>query len=280
MLGFGALGEFALGEGPTQRQGGIFSQFSSPIRRAGLAVAVASTTFSGFVAPPPAQAAIPFTKFSEPAKKKPQLAVWNFSIPPAGTQTAIFTQFSAPTLKKRIPQSFDNAPQPGFFQPAVFSAFDQPRFAKAKPALQPQGLFETVPAIPPFTGFATFAQPLKAKTNVQYGFQPFIAPPVVPDTHDGVFVKKKRKKVGPDPIDLELEEKAKRRAAIELAVYGPEVTYEPQRSILEPLPPAPPPNVEDLARVIVQARNAEIEAQRLALEQDDEDVLEMILRDL
>jgi len=65
MLGFGPLGELALGEIPDD-QIQSFGNFGLPLRKSGLAAAVIATTFVGFVAPPPAQAALVFTKFSQP----------------------------------------------------------------------------------------------------------------------------------------------------------------------------------------------------------------------
>lgn len=253
MLGFGALGEFALGEGPTPKTFLAGSQWAAPVKRTGLAVAIVAGSFTGFVPPPPAQAKGQFTQFAQPAAKKPQLASWHFTAPAPQAQTAIFSAFSQP------------------FAPRIML-----------PDEQPSVLFEVLPPVlPPFTGFASFDIPLQAKVNIAIHVGRWWGPITLPvDTHDGVWIKKKRKKPDRDPIDLELEERAKRRAAIELAVYGPEVTYEPQPSIIKTHAPIPPPNVEDLAKTIVALRTAEIEAQRKAIEQDDEDVLEMILRDL
>lgn len=258
MLGFGALGEFALGEGPTSTaapaqtlSGG--NEWPDFVKKAGLTAAVIATTFGGFVAPPQARAAT-FTKFSEPLRK-PNIALhaaWKFNPTVQRTQTAIFAQFSQPQISRvNLPDE------------------------------QPSALFEVLPPqVAPFAGFARFIEYLPKK-SVIFLYSAFPPTPVlipVIDTHDGVWVKKKRRH-GRDPLELELEERSKRRAAIELAVYGPEVTYEaPPATIFAP--PAPPPNVEELARAIMAAKQMLEQQQRAALEQDDEDVLEMILRDL
>lgn len=176
----------------------------------------------------------------------------------------------------------------GFVAPAApvhagpFTQFSQPIAPRVVlPDEQPSALFEIEPPTsPPFTGFARFDLPIRAKYNVAL-FTNFTIVPFTPvvDTHDGVWVKRKKKRSGPDPLDLELEERAKRRAAIELAIYGPEVTYEPPPSPIAE-PSKPPPNTEELTRIIMQMKAAEFEAKRRADEQDDEDVLEMILKDL
>lgn len=98
MLGFGALGEFALGEGPNAVRRGSFTQFSSPIKKAALSVAVAGS-FSGFLAPPPAKAARSFVAFSQPLQQKKTTqvsAVWGFVRPAAPAPGGIFSSFSQP----------------------------------------------------------------------------------------------------------------------------------------------------------------------------------------
>lgn len=252
MLGFGSLGEFSLGETPTPT--GATTQTyvpNSDWSRKGMAVAVIATTFVGFVSPPPVQASI-FTAFSQPLAKKPLLSLWNFSVLTPQIKTAIFTQF--PQINR--PSSLANEP--------------------------PFGLFETAPQLSPFMGFAKFESIRRAKPNIALisDFKPVpVLIPVV-DTHDGVFVKRKSKrKDWRDPIELELEEKAARRAAIELAIYGPEVEYKEPPTVFAAPPPAPP-DVGDLAKVMAMAQAAQFQERRSRAEHDDEDDLESILREI
>lgn len=295
-LGFDALGRLALGQlpqtavAPAARTLTFGSAWTAP-RKAGLAAAVIATTFAGFVAPPQARATTTFNKFSEPFRKAnlALLATWQFSpAAPRTTQTAIFTKFSQPQIPRvNLPDEqpsalFEVRPPPVIS--IAFTQFSQPIVSRANLSdEQPSTLFEVLPPIaPPFTGFARFEGIIRAKLNVALYSTPLWLPTIAPavDTHDGVWVKRKRKKLDRDPLELEIEEKAKRRAAIELAVYGPEVTYEPPAPSLFAPTVQPPPNVEDLTRAIMAAKQMQEQQQRVALEQDDEDVLEMILRDL
>lgn len=222
MPGFGALGEFALGEGPFAQTLPTGAQWSTPVRKAGLAIAVIAGSFTGFVPQPPAQAA------------------------------------------------------------PIFSQFSQPQFQRSViPDEQPSALFEFAPPAPPFTGFCTFEGPIKAKLNVALISSRWWQPITLPvDTHDGVFVKKKRKKLDRDPIELELEEKARRRAAIELAVYGPEPEISAQISPEKPVINRPPPDVSELARMVLATREAEAERIRQEQIQAEEDDIEAILKDI
>lgn len=254
MLGFGALGQFALGEGPFAPTRPVGSQWAAPVRKAGLAVAVIAGSFTGFVPQPPAQAAPVFTQFSQPIAQP----------------------------KTAVQIGFTNAPQPAFVQPYVFGTFSQPLLLRNPVAdEQPSTLFEVEPPqAPPFTGFATFEGIIRAKFNVALHATRWWQPITLPvDTHDGVWVKKKKKR-GPDPIDLELEEKARRRAAIELAVYGPDPDISAQISPEKPVIHSPPPDVTDLVRIAIAMQQAEKE--RLQQEQikSDEDDLEAILKDI
>lgn len=253
MLGFGALGEFALGEGPTQRQGFSGGQWQTPVRKAGLTVAVIATTFAGFIAPPPAQAAIPFSKFSEPPKKTTPAweLPWLFKIPVPQPQTTVFASFSQPLISR-----------------------------VALPDEQPNTLFEVLPPQgPPFTGFAQFTDILRGKLNLalfdQFTFVPTIPPAI--DTHDGVYVKKRKKKPYDAALD-ELETRRKRREAIELAIYGPPVEYKlpeltfPARVVK--------PDIGDLPQIILKAKLEQAKQIRARLEADDEDDLDQILKDI
>jgi hypothetical protein len=98
------------------------------------------------------------------------------------------------------------------------------------------------------------------------------------DTNDGVWVKRKRKKVGPDPIELELAEKSSRRAALELAIYGPEVEFTIPAPVFES--PKPYVDVSELAKVIAQAQADQHQELRLKAEADEEADLESILREI
>ncbi len=250
MLGFGALGEFALGEGPNPRQGFSGGQWPGPARRAGLTVAVIATTFVGFV-------------------------------PPPAVQAAVFSQFSqSQTKPKQVIADFTNAPQPAFVQPYIFSAFAQPAAQRLPfPDEQPSTLFEVEPPQPaPFTGFAQFEIPLRVKVNQALYAWEWWQPITLPiDTHDGVWVKKKKKR-GPDPIDLELAEKASRRAALELAIYGPPVVddYKPAEAPKY----SPPPDVTELVKTVLAAQQAHQQRIRAKDMADDEDDLESILKDI
>jgi hypothetical protein len=293
ILGFDAIGRLALGQLPpataTAAAPNVFSASAAPLRKAGLTAAVIATTVAGFIPPPQAQAALEFTQFSQPIFKKPiQQQPWLTTPAFIAPVNPPFSQFSQPrpsrvTLPDEQPSTlFEVAPPP--IVSIAFSQFSQPRYPRTVLAdEQPSALFEVLPPpAPPFTGFARFEEVIRARARVdlltQFSFTPLFIPP---DTHDLVFMgdQFRKKKKGKSPIDLELERKAKLRADLELAVYGPEVSYEPP--VVEiPATPAAPPNVEELTRAIMAARAAHEHAQRAEIEQDDEDVIEMILRDL
>lgn len=248
-LGFDSIGKLGLGELPQPDQPiAVGTQWTSPVRKAGLSVAVIATTFVGFV-PPPAPAKPVFASFSQPLRKPIKQAPWNFCIPAPKQATA------------------------------VFSAFSQPQPRKAR--VEGRTLYEPQPpAGPPFTGFAKFDNFLpKPKTTFLYSaFQP--AQLLVPslDTHDGVFVKKKRRGKQYDSAEDEFEIRRKRREAIYDALQGPPVTYTLPDLVLPPR--AEPPNVEELAKTMMAAQIQAKEAQRLAELQADDDDLEQILKDI
>lgn len=254
MLGFGALGQFALGEGPFAQSLSVGSQWQTPVRRTGLAVAVLATTFAGFVAPPPAQARV-FSQFSQP-------------------------QLPRINLPDELPSALLEVRPPPVISIA-FAQFSQPSLARIViPDEQPSALFEILPPIaPPFTGFTSFDGIIKARFNIALTAWQWWQPIILPvDTHDGVWVKRK-KRSGRDPIDLELEEKASRRAALELAVYGLE------KPIAQPKPVKAAvinslPDVADLAKTVLLARQAHQESIRNQANADDEDDLESILREI
>jgi hypothetical protein len=251
MLGFGALGQFALGEGPVQIRGlSGGNEWPDIVKKTGLTVAVIATTFVGFVPPPPAQA------------------------------RAVFTKFSQPQSNKTVLHGFTNAPQRAFVQPYIFTKFSQPAFQRSPlPDEQPSALFEILPpAQPPFTGFARFAEVIRARITIA-DFKPWpIFVSLTRDSHDGVFVKKKRRKPAYDAAADELEIRRKRREAIEFAFHPP-VEYSLPDLALPPRPAAPP-NVDDLAKAILQAQQqAEQHKRAMDLQQDDDD-LEQILKDI
>ena len=111
-------------------------------------------------------------------------------------------------------------------------------------------------------------------------FAPSFVPPIRPAILD-VFVKdwRKKRRRGRDPIELEIEEKAKRRAALELAIYGPEAAEIAARAPEMPVIHTPP-NVEELAKIIAAAQRELAQSQHLQALSDDENDLEAILRDI
>lgn len=287
LLGFDAIGRLALGQLPqTQRQTlGFGGAWDGQVRKAGLAAAVIATTFVGFVAPPQAQASQPFTQFSQPLAIKTISASWSFVTAPAQAQTAIFTAFSQPfsprvNLPDEQPSAlFEVAPPPVIS--TAFSQFSQPQFNRAVISdEQPSTLFEILPPVaPPFTGFATFDGIIRGRLNIALTAWQWWQPIILPvDTHDGVWVKRK-KRSGRDPIDLELEEKASRRAALELAVYGPAKQIIPPKPVKRPVINSPV-DVADLAKIVLNARQAHGESIRAQALSDDEDDLESILKDI
>lgn len=104
-------------------------------------------------------------------------------------------------------------------------------------------------------------------------------PTAVFNTLDDAGYYRKKKRKGPDPLDLELAEKASRRAALELAVYGPEEVIAPQNFTKKPVIHTAP-DVADLAKTIFSARIAHAESIRAQQIADDEDDLESILREI
>jgi hypothetical protein len=287
MLGFGALGQFALGEGPVQIRGlSAGNEWPDIVKKTGLTVAVIATTFAGFVPPPPAQAAPVFAKFSQPLIPRINLPDEQpsalFEILAPSQSTPVFARFADPSPVRRILHGFTNAPQPAFVQPYIFGQFSQPAFQRSPlPDEQPSALFEILPPAPaPFTGFARFAEVIRTRITIaDFKQWPIVYP--LPDTRDIVFVddrKKKRRKPAYDAAADELEIRRKRREAIEFAFHPP-VEYSLPDLALPPRP-APPPNVDDLAKAILQAQQmAEQHKLAMDLQQDDDD-LEQILKDI
>lgn len=292
-----AISELAIGEisAAPVPSGGMFSSFSQPMKKTGFSAAVVATIGAGFVAPPPAPAPHVFSQFSQPAQKplSPALAASvQFEVtppvfvPPPPTPPAVFSSFSQPIVRPAVlpserPSALFEAPPQQIITP-VFTRFSQPAARPSLPAERPNQLLEVAPpSLPPFTGFAQFSIPVRpVNCAIKFAsFQPTQLFVAQPDTHDLVLVSDQfRKKKRRDPIQDELDRRARLRADLELAVYGPEVTYEPQRPVIEA--PKAPPNVGELAAVIMRVKEAEREAQRHAIDQDDEDVIELILRNL
>jgi hypothetical protein len=237
----------------------------------------------------PAATIAVFSSFSQPAPAKQSVAnqtasAINTPIIPTPSP-AVFSKFSQPQAPRvNLPDEqpstlFEVAPPPVIT--IAFSQFSQPQFSRSViPDEQPSTLFEVLPPpAPPFTGFATFEGITRAKFNVALYSTPWL-PIIIPqDTHDGVWVKRKRKRTGPDPIDLELAEKASRRAALELAIYGPEVEYSEPPTPFAASPPAPI-DVRDLAATIASAQAAKHQALLAQQDQDEETDLETILREI
>lgn len=258
----GALGQYALGQTDTPSAPSpavIYPVFSSSTIRAPkriLSAAIIGTTFIGFVAPPqPAKANI-FSQFS-PALKRLNKALYIgwLSTP---------VQFSFP-----VPQ-FTKFSQP---EKSRYTIFDESQSVFYPPAEPPK---------PPFTGFSSFEGIIKARLNVarfsDSNFIPFIVEPI--DTHDGVFVKRKRKRHSEDRrYKDEAEVRFKRRAAIFDAIHGPELEYTLPPFILPPQPPQFP-NLGNLPSAILAAQQQQIADMKVREAQEDEDDLENILKDI
>lgn len=312
MLGFDAIGALALGQAPTAAAPASTTPFNqyewaTPKRlrsavpqllSVNLALIATLGPFSQGLSPPayPLKAsrphpitvnnsllALPFSQLNWSASKKT-----GFAVLPVFPNLALIANlgpfrqgdFGTPRLLRASP------PQPIPFNlslianlgPFTQTNWNVPLRPMALPAFAPFNvpLFNLEET--PFTN-ALFTASARFRLNpVAPAFNLTIYLPIQ-DTHDGVWVKRKRKRHGPDPIDLELQEKASRRAALELAVYGPEVEYREPSTVVDALPPAPP-NVAELAQVIASAQAAQHQQARLQAEQDDEDDLEAILREI
>jgi hypothetical protein len=283
MLGFGALGEYALGEGPktaTAATAPKQAYISPPTLRPrssvpqsvglNLALIASLTPFVQRDWAPPKRAPRPVLSLSR-SQSLPLVA----NLGPFRQQ-----DFTKPASPRRSPPQLASL---NLNLIANLGPFRTNFVAGTKPVAAVSFIAPNIPLlVQQSTPFANFVYPAAVKAKFAlpaYSYNVALYTPIL-DTHDGVWVKKKRKKLDRDPLDLELEEKAKRRAAIELAVYGDPKTYELPPEVKFYGTPAPPPNVEDLTKAIMAAKQMQ-EQQRLAeLEQDDEDVLEMILREI
>jgi hypothetical protein len=245
MLGLGALGEFALGQGPTPSGPFTQSDFAKSVR-------IKSSAFVILGSSAVLLAATPFTNLPQAQARTPKQPVQFVS----GVNLSLLTpfiprDFSSQRVQKRFARDkiYPNLVLSNFSVP--FTPIDWSRPRSIKPS-----------QVPVLNGFHILHQPIV-------------------DLHDGgVFVKRKSKrKDWRDPIELELEEKAARRAAIELAIYGPEVEYKEPPTVFAAPPPAPP-DVGDLAKVVAAAQAAQFQDQRSRDEHDEEDDLESILREI
>jgi len=221
MLGFGTLGELALGQLPSISSGPSFSSFSSDPTPRKLPIAVVSTTYVGFV---PVQVRQPtvFTSFSQPSAKKQITHNQGFVTQPVAqvvTVTPVFTGFSQPQPTKVRPQTdlttqlqpivvattvvaggdfsdFDLVQtkknlQQGFtgfvFAPPVvtpvFSKFSDPQYSKVRPQSDTaRALFQAPVVVTTVTGnFADFSL-VQNKKSQQQGFTGFVFTPPVQTT--------------------------------------------------------------------------------------------------
>ncbi len=253
MTVFGALTQFAVVDvGSGALPSGFFGKFSQPVKR-GLTAAVVATTFAGFVAPPQPAVAGPFTQFSQP-------------------------QFSRTNLPDEQPSALFEILAPS--QPTLaFTQFSQPQFVRINLSdEQPSAFFEILPPpSPPFTGFARFTDFLLAKTTVNLSPQfiqfTFFVPP---DSHDGGWIKKRKKRH--DPLELKIQEELARRHALELAIYGPEIEYKIETPKFVPV--SIPADLGNLPNLIASVQHQNYLAELKKVDDDDENEIEMILKDI
>lgn len=159
LLGFGALGKYALAELPQPAQGStpsVFSSFTAPIRKAGVSVAVAAA-FTSFVPPPQAQATPQFTAFQPPIKARTvQQQAWlNTPFVPAQAAFSGFLDFGKPVAAQAASSArrpaWSFAPTPPATVP--FSGFFEFRKPVQRPAVQLASIqFEVLQILPPQIG--------------------------------------------------------------------------------------------------------------------------------
>jgi hypothetical protein len=268
LLGFDALGKLALGQLPPNAPPIFYGSQWQHRATAVIGTAVLMTTLGGFVPQPPVQdaptdTAKVFSTFAEPVRP-PLHHLWLPDVPerapvPPPTSTAIFSDF----LRKPPSRSV-----PAHLQQSVISY------------LSTQAYNPTLEHIYTFSDFTAGFVPFKHKVGDWIAYWPPIILPF--DTHDldQVYVKKKKKKNAKtyDPARDELDIRAKRRGAIYDALV-PKVEYSLPDLVLPPRL-APPPNVEELAQLVMAARQqAEMEQKKRELAADDDD-LELILKDI
>lgn len=232
----------------------------------------------------PAATVAVFSAFSQPVPVRSipahQQTSVAFALPPAAAPTGVFSAFDGPRKRATLQHSFVFTPNAPAQPVAIFTQFSQPLPSRVPaPDDQAFNFFEPErPIVPPFTGFLQFSQPIKARFQACLLQSVFNFPYFIPqDTHDGVYVKRKRKH-RKDPLDLEIESRAKLRAGIERAIYGDpvQIKYELPKTVIQ----RPAPDVVELAQAIIAARAAEKQAVLMKAKQDDEDDLDMILGEL
>lgn len=282
MPGWGPIGQFAVGElpvsGVTQAPfSATFLEPAKPIRRS--VALVTSLNVLLYSSPfqqnwPPAKRVNPFV----PSASRPLNLLQIANLGPFAKLDwgiAFRRQSSAP---QAIPYNLNPTASLGPFTQSLIIPARTP--SRIQPALAPNIVLLDLQSTP----FAQLNWNISRKFRLERPAPSFLGLNLslipIPDTHDLVFIgdQFRKKKKRPDLIDEELARKAKLRADLELAIYGPPPVEPPQPAAAIPI--ALSPNVEDLAKIIVQMKTAELDAHRKALERDDEDVIDLILRDL
>lgn len=226
---------------------------------------------------------LPFSAFSQPLSKTFKVeehpSVIN-TVAPRGQTNFVFSSFSQPLVKKQSSSAWINNPVQIAKTFSVFTQFSLPSVLK-NPVVdeQPSPLFEIEPpSSAPFTGFLQFSQPVRFKGpaafEATWTFIPFIEQP---DTHDGVFVDHRKKRKRHDLIEDELARKAKLRADIELAIYGPDIPFEVPDVKYEI-----PRQIEfgNLASIVANAQHNQYVLAQKKSDDDDETDFEELLKDI
>lgn len=265
----------------------VFSKFPD-IGRKTLAAAVIAATgviSTPFIPAPVAATSIAWAApFSQPLPKKQIQVIAPTQVSFRATQSYVFGQFDQPQfLKQRRldadTQSWLEQEPPAVTPLGFYPPFDQPqRFTRQFIADEAVWLEQEPPSQTIWGFISEFTQPLRKQnlaSQINWAFSPFIAPatfdPFVkwPDLR-----KKKRKKPEWQIID---EERAERRKAIELAVYGPPVEYR-WNPLVAPQPPAPI-NTDEVMQAIMNALEM-AEQKRIEEEAADEEaIIELMLQD-
>jgi hypothetical protein len=184
LLGFDAIGQFALGQIGPLPPTLPFSRWDSSNRNRNTALQVTQS----FVAVPVVLPTSVFTSFSQPSAKKQVTHNQGFVTQPVAqvvAVTPVFTGFSQPQpikAKSNTDVNFrilrPDAATPG---PLVFTRFSEPSFTKVRPQtdlttqLQPIVVATTVVAGGDFSDFDL----VQTKKNLQQGFTGFVSVPPV-----------------------------------------------------------------------------------------------------